>query len=114
LGEAKRTYKWFFKACPTCQKNNQHKSMAIARPFTLSSANPMQKIYLDLIEDLREDEDGNKHIAFSRYLSLYPMRNKTADAVAKAFLTMIGDLHHKKSTHYNTAVYRKKRECGGA
>jgi hypothetical protein len=45
-----------------------------------------------------ESKDGNKHIlvaidAFSRYLSLYPMRNKTA-AVAKAFLTiaMIGDL----------------------
>jgi hypothetical protein len=64
--------------------------MAIARPFILSIslANPMLKIYLDLIEDLREDEDGNKSIlvaidAFSRYLSLYPLRNKTA--VAKAF-----------------------------
>jgi hypothetical protein len=70
--------------------------MAICRPFTLSSDSPMNRLYLDLIEDPRMDEDGNQHIlvlidSFSRYLLLYPIKEKTAMAIAKALLSMIGD-----------------------
>ena len=94
--ERRKHVQMFIKSCPACQKNNQRRSLAIARPFTLSSENPMQKMYVDLIEDLREDEDGNRHIfvaidAFSRYLMLYPIKEKTAQAVARAFLSLIGD-----------------------
>jgi hypothetical protein len=51
---------------------------------------------VDLIENLREDGDGNKHIlviidAFSRYLMLYPIKERTALSVAKALIKMIGD-----------------------
>jgi transposase InsO family protein len=51
---------------------------------------------MDLIEDLRMDEDGNQHIlvlidSFSRYLLLYPIKEKTAMAIARALLSMIGD-----------------------
>jgi transposase InsO family protein len=42
------------------------------------------------------DEDGNQHIlvlidSFSRYLLLYPIKEKTAMAIARALLSMIGD-----------------------
>ena len=92
----KQQIQLFIKKCATCQKNNQRKSLAVCRPFTLSSDSPMQKIFVDLIEDLREDEDGNKHIvvlidSFSRYIMLYPIKEKTSRAVSKAILLMIGD-----------------------
>lgn len=35
--------KLFLARCPSCQKNNQRHSVAVCRPFTLSSSNPMQK-----------------------------------------------------------------------
>jgi len=86
----------FIQRCPCCQKNDQRRSTIVGRPFTLSSADPMKRIYVDLIENLRRDEDGNQHIlvlidAFSRFLMLYPIKEKTALAVAKAMLIMIGD-----------------------
>jgi hypothetical protein len=91
--------KLFIKKCATCQKNCQKKSMAIenlCRPFTLSSDSPMNRLSIDLIEDLRMDEDGNQHIlvlidSFSRYLFFLPIKEKTAMAIAKALLPMIGD-----------------------
>jgi len=85
------------RRCPCCQKNDQRRSTAICqRPFTLSSASPMFRIYVDLIENLRPDEDGNQHIlvlidAFSRYLMMYPVKEKTSLSVAKAMLKAIGD-----------------------
>jgi hypothetical protein len=87
----------FIKHCPCCQKNNQRKSRALCqRSFTLSSDGPMQRIYIDLIEDLRPDEDNNKHIVvmvdgFSRYLFMFPIKEKTTHTVAKAMLYAIGE-----------------------
>ena len=56
----------------------------------------MKRLYVDLIEDLRADEEGYRHIlvvidAFSRYLMLYPLKEKTSMAVAKAMLSLVGE-----------------------
>ncbi len=50
--------KAYIRSCPNCQKNQQNKCTAISAPFCLSFSNPMQKIYMDLIENLRTDEEG--------------------------------------------------------
>jgi hypothetical protein len=92
----KEQVKQFVQRCPCCQKNDQRRTAVVGRPFTLSTADPMRKIYVDLIENLREDTEGNKHIlvlidAFSRFVMMYPIKEKTALAVAKAMFQMIGD-----------------------
>ena len=93
----RRIVREFIAHCPCCQKNDQRRSEAICRhPFSLSSADPMKRLYVDLIEDLRADEEGYRHIlvvidAFSRYLMLYPLKEKTSMAVAKAMLSLVGE-----------------------
>ena len=89
--------KQFKLRCPTCQKNDQSKPHnQTSQPFTLSSNDPMYKIFVDIIEDLREDEEGNRHIlvlidAFSRWLNLIPMKDKTSLTIAKKLFQHVGD-----------------------
>ena len=64
--------KKFIRSCPCCQKMNMDKIKSKAKPFTLSTFNPMQTLMIDYIEDLPKDDLDCRHIAvvvdcFSRY-----------------------------------------------
>ena len=85
----------YIKLCPCCQKMNLLKGPIHAHPFTLSSYSPMYRLAMDYIEKLPPDEDGNSHIlviidSFSRFVELYPSRDNTARASAKALLSHLG------------------------
>jgi hypothetical protein len=48
--------KKFIRSCPCCQKMNMDKIKSKAKPFTLSTFNPMQTLMIDYIEDLPKDD----------------------------------------------------------
>jgi len=87
----------FIRHCPCCQKMNRLKVPIHTQPFTTAAYFPFDKVAIDTIGPLPEDENGNKHIivfidCFSRYLSLYPVPDTTGLNYAKALIKYLG--HH--------------------
>ena len=87
----RQNVKKFIQACPCCQKMCMDKIRSKAKPFTLSTYNPMQKLMIDYIEDLHEDDLGNRHIAvvvdcFSRYCTLHATKTTKASELARSLL----------------------------
>jgi len=85
----------FIKLCPCCQKMSRLKMPIHTNPFTTATYSPMERVAVDAIGPLPEDEDGNKHIivfidCFSRYVSMYPVKDVTAKSAAKALLKYTG------------------------
>lgn len=65
-----------------------------AKPFTLSTYHPMQTLMIDYIEDLHEDDLGNRHIAvvvdcFSRYCTLHATKTTKASELARSLLSHV-------------------------
>ena len=91
----KEHVRYFIKMCPCCQKMSVLKGPIHAHPFTLSSYSPMSRLAIDYIEKLIPDEDGNTHIlviidCFTRFVELFPLKENTARASAKALLCHLG------------------------
>ena len=87
----RQNVKKFIQACPCCQKMCMDKIRSKAKPFTLSTYNPMQKLMIDYIEDLHEDDLGNRHIAvvvdcLSRYCTLHATKTTKANELARSLL----------------------------
>jgi len=85
----------FIKRCPCCQKMSRLKIPIHTNPFTTATYSPMERIAVDAIGPLPKDEEGNEHIlvfidCFSRYVSLYPVKDVTAKSAAKALLKFTG------------------------
>ena len=85
----------YIRHCPCCQKMSRLKHAIHAHPFTLSSYAPMKRLALDYIESLLPDEEGNTMIiviidTFTRFIELYPSKENTARASAKALMNHIG------------------------
>ena len=95
-GESTREYvRWFIKHCPCCQKMSYLKVPIITNKFVTSRYNVMERVAIDTIGPLPEDENGNKHIivlidSFTRYTVLYPAKDTTAPSAAKALLHFVG------------------------
>ena len=83
----------FIERCPCCQKMNRTKVRNNINPFTLASANVMERVAIDTIGPI--DEKGkNKYIiviidAFTRYTKLYPAESTKAEHALTAMLDWI-------------------------
>jgi hypothetical protein len=67
----------FIDECPICQKQRETKPPFVGIRETISSYSPMERLDMDTIGPLEEDENGNKYIlviidAFSRFVEFYP------------------------------------------
>ena len=84
----------FIKNCPCCQKNDQKRSKS---DLSETFHSFFRRSYAtDLYRSHRRSETDNKHIvvmvdSFSRYLFMFPIKEKTTYAVAKAILNAIGE-----------------------
>jgi hypothetical protein len=81
----------FIKQCPCCQKMSVLKIPIHTTPFTLSKYRLGECVYIDYIEKLIPDANGNNHIiviidAFSRWVELYPCKDNLAENTALALL----------------------------
>jgi hypothetical protein len=87
--------KQFIRQCPCCQKMRVLKTPIITHPYTLASYGIMDRVNIDTIGPLPEDEVGNKYIVaiidcFSRFLELYAVKDTTAIAAATPVIQFAG------------------------
>lgn len=87
--------KFITRICPCCQKMSHIKIPIHTHPFTTASYNVMERVNVDTIGPLPEDEYGNKYIivmicCFSRFIELYAVKDLTAKSAAIALLQWTG------------------------
>jgi hypothetical protein len=85
----------FIKECPFCQKQNYRKTENIVKPFTTTQTQVMQRLNIDTIGPLIEDEEGFLHIivvidCFSRWVMCYPVKTVNAEDCAWALVQHFG------------------------
>ena len=91
-----RDVKRFIRQCPTCQKNRTIPFNGITEAFTLSTYDgPMRHLSMDIVGPFPEDIDGNQHVLvmidrFSRFVTLWAMKDQTATSVASKVLMHAG------------------------
>jgi len=100
--KAKRTWKTmrrdvrrYIRNCPACQLLSDTKIKAAVTPYNVSVWRPMERLNIDTIGPLPDDERGNCYIiviidVFSRFTELYPTRDATARSAAEAIVQHIG------------------------
>jgi hypothetical protein len=91
----RETVRSFIKKCPCCQLMSYIKVPIQTSPFTLASYEPMERVAIDSIGPLPDDDSNNKYIivivdCFTRFISLYPAIDATAKSAAKAILNYLG------------------------
>ena len=87
--------KRFIKQCPCCQKMSYLKTQIHTHPFTVAAYEPMERLEMDTIGPLPADENGNRYIlviicCFTRWVSLYPVKDTTAKECLPAVLKHVG------------------------
>jgi transposase InsO family protein len=85
----------YIKACPFCQKQNYRKTDNITLPFTTAQTMVMQRLNIDTIGPLIEDEEGFLYLivvidCFSRWVMCYPVRTVGAEDCAWALIQHFG------------------------
>ena len=65
------------------------------KPFTTASHFPMERLNVDTIGPLKEDERGNRYIiaiidSFTRWIGLYGVRDVTAECAVDALIEHFG------------------------
>ena len=85
----------FIKECPSCQLMSFIKIAVHTHPFTAGVYGPWERVNIDTIGPLPEDELGYKFIiviidCFSRFLELHPAKDATAAAAAEALYQTFG------------------------
>ena len=83
------------KSCIPCQKNSPRKPTTQGAHFSCSVYKKMNRIAVDYIESLRPDSEGNDMIVviidcFSRFICLYPVKNKGTEVFLHSYLQWIG------------------------
>jgi hypothetical protein len=83
------------KSCNTCQKNSSLKPTTQGSHFSCSVYKKMNRIAVDYIESLKPDAEGNDMIVviidcFSRFICLYPVKNKGTEVFLHSYLQWIG------------------------
>jgi len=87
--------KFINRLCPCCQKMSHIKIPIHTHPFTTASYSVMERVNVDTIGPLPEDEFGNKYIiviicCFSRFIELYAVKDLTAKSAAISLLQWTG------------------------
>jgi transposase InsO family protein len=85
----------FIKQCPTCQKNSGARAQVYSEPFTLATLQPMQKVAIDTIGPIEEDEHGFKYILvvidhFTRWTELMALKTTGAEETAEHLVNFFG------------------------
>jgi hypothetical protein len=92
-GITQKDVEWVLSRCAICQQQAQNNNPPSITPI-VSRCN-MDRVQIDLM-DMRASQDGeHKWIMqikdhFSRYVWLYPLKNKSSDEVAGALKTWLG------------------------
>jgi hypothetical protein len=91
----RRHVQQFVKNCPYCQRIRDVKIAINASPFTTATYRPMDRINLDLIGPLPEDDKKQSYIlvmidCFSRFVELYAIESKEAEPIAHKLLEWVG------------------------
>lgn len=87
--------KRFVQQCPCCQKMSQIKPVVAAKPFTLASYTPWEKINIDAMGPFPTTPEGYQHIivivdCFTRFVELLPAKSTGALDAKRAILSVVG------------------------
>ena len=87
--------KKFIKQCPCCQKMSVIKTPVHTHPFTTATYEPMERLNIDTIGPLEEDEFGNSYIivivdCFTRFIELFAVKDTSANLTANVLLNHFG------------------------
>lgn len=87
--------KKFVSHCPCCQKMSFLKPAIHTRPYSLSSAKPMEILHMDSLAMGIEDDHGNSHLlvlidSCSRWVELFPIPNLSAEVAATKLVEHFG------------------------
>ena len=91
----KEDIKFFIKHnCPCCQKMNRLRIPIHTHPFTTATYSIMERVAIDTIGPLPEDEEGNKYIivfidCFSRYVQLYAAKSAKGLSAVRALIQFV-------------------------
>ena len=85
----------FLRLCPCCQMMARIKIPIQTYSFTVGTYAIMDRLNIDTIGPLPEDERGNKYViviidAFSRFIELRAAKDATGKSAARAILSFIG------------------------
>lgn len=85
----------FVKRCACCQKMSYLKVPITTHKYTVTAAAPFTRINIDTIGPLPLSEKGNNRIlviidCFSRWVTLYPLRDSTMESARQALLWHMG------------------------
>ena len=91
----RRDVKRFVKQCPFCQKDRAKVFQHGTAPFTLNTGEPWERVSMDHVGPLTPDNEGNAHVLvlidnFTRFTTLWPMKDVTAASTAAAIVRHIG------------------------
>jgi len=103
--------KAFIDKCPVCQKLSTLKVPIQAHTFTTATYEPHQRLNMDTIGPLPEDEDGYCYIlviidTFTRWIELFPIKSTTAAETAKILVQHFGrfgqaqEIQHDNGTQF--------------
>ena len=85
----------FIKQCVCCQKMSFLKQPIITHPFTLTTYNPWERIYIDALSVGSPEKEGFMHLlalidGFSRWVELFPLKTLEAKETAERLLEHFG------------------------
>lgn len=114
----------FIRECPVCQKNAPYQVEANIQPFTTGSYVLMDRLNVDTIGPLPEDNMGNKYIiviidAFSRWVELTPTKDTSAESAAQALMNHAirfgnpSQVVTDKGTQFNNELIRQFHRLTG-
>lgn len=80
----------FVRKCKSCQTNKCYSKTKLPMKVTDTPSRPMEKIAIDLVEELPMSPEGYKHILtiqdnFSKHLWGIPLKTKNAEEIAEKF-----------------------------
>ena len=81
----------FVRKCDDCQRYKHSSTHIEPLTITTTSSSAFQKVYLDLMGPLNQDQDDNRYILtiqceLTKFVEAYPIENKESDTVARAFV----------------------------
>ena len=90
-----RDVKSFVQSCPLCQKLTDKSSHSHGSSFTVSVEEPNQRVAIDTIGPLHEDDRGYKYVlvfidCMSRFVELKPTKTVSAPECAEKLLEYFG------------------------
>ena len=90
----KSQVKRLLRLCPQCQRFSQIRVPITTKQFTNSTYHPWYRVQIDTITSLPKDSKGNTAIVviidcFSRYITLYPVKQVNAQAGCDAILDLM-------------------------